>query len=72
MCEDESLQPEGQLEEDLMAAHFTVCLSCQLIYAEAIGIQTSFHILSFQKKKKEHTPHALTAKKGKNKTGEQV
>lgn len=41
-----------------MAADFTVCLCCHLIYAEAIGIHTLFHILSFQeKKKKEHPSH---------------
>lgn len=41
---------QGQLEDDLRAAHFTVCLCCRLNFAEAICIHTSFHILSFQKK----------------------
>lgn len=54
-CEGESVQPEGRLEEDLMAAHFTVCPCCHLIYAEAIAIHTSFYILSFQGGKKNST-----------------
>lgn len=72
MCEGESLQPEGQLEEDLMAADFTVCLCCHLIYAEAIGIHTLFHILSFQEKKRKNTLHIPHPKKERKKTGEQV
>lgn len=71
-CEDESLQPEGQLEEDLMAAHSTVCLCCHLIDAEAIGIHTSFHILSFQEKKKKNELHMPQRPRKGEKTGEQV
>lgn len=67
MCEGESLQPEGQLEEDLMAADFTVCLCCHLIYAEAIGIHTLFHILSFQEKKRKNTLHIPHPKKERKK-----
>lgn len=72
MCEGESQLPEGQLEEDLMAADFAVCLCCHLTYAEAIGSHTLFHILSFQKKDTPHILHPKKEKKNIKKTGEQV